>query len=204
MVILSITNIKADLKEKEKNIMIQKANLEKSLEIYNFMEEDFPKSEIPNHKKFLELTEKNIHNVYIYEENKQEIAYFITMEKDEKVLITHLAVIKKYRGKGVGKRFLEEIKKFLSDKKLLIVEVETEKNAKDKQELTIIEKRLRYYLNSGFEKCERLEYKMFNADYYILTYSKSVNKITNKEVKQTIENIYDGLLSKNNLIIKII
>ena len=106
--------------------------------------------------------------------------------------------IKKYRGKGVGKRFLEEIKKFLSDKKLLIVEVETEKNAKDKQELTIIEKRLRYYLNSGFEKCERLEYKMFNVDYYILTYSKSVNKITNKEVKQTIENIYDGLLCNSN------
>ena len=79
--------------------MIQKANLEKTIEIYKFMEEDFPKSEIPDYENFLKLTERNIHNVYVYKENEQDIAYFITMEKDEKVLITHLAVIKNYRGK---------------------------------------------------------------------------------------------------------
>lgn len=51
--------------------MIQKANLEKTIEIYKFMEEDFPKSEIPDYENFLKLTERNIHNVmFIKKKNK--------------------------------------------------------------------------------------------------------------------------------------
>lgn len=163
--------------------MIQKANLEKTIEIYKFMEEDFPKSEIPDYENFLKLTERNIHNVYVYKEKEQDIAYFITMEKDKKVLITHLAVIKNYRGKGVGKRFIEEIKDFLSNKRVMILEVESEKNAKNEQELAIIEKRLRYYYNAGFKKCEGIEYRLFNMDYYIFTYSKLDKKISNYLLK---------------------
>lgn len=110
--------------------MIQKANLEKAIEIYKYMKADFQKNEIPDYQRYLKLTKENIHNVYVYIENEQEVAYFITIEKEEKVLITHLAVIKDYRGKGAGKRLLEAIKNFLGNKKMLMVEVETEKNAK--------------------------------------------------------------------------
>lgn len=184
--------------------MIQKANLEKALEIYKYMEKDFSRNEIPDYKRYLKLTKENIHNVYVYKENEQEVAYFITIEKEEKVLITHLAVIKNHRGKGVGKRLIEAIKNFLGNKKMLMVEVETEKNAKNEQELTIIEKRIRYYLNAGFRKCEGLKYTLFNMDYHILTYSTCVNEISAKEVKQTIEAIYDGLFPKKNLIINVI
>lgn len=185
--------------------MIKKVDLEKALEIYNFMKEDFPKNEIPDYKRYLKFTKEHIHNVYVYEENEQEIAYFLTMEnvKNKNILITHLAVIEKYRGKGVGKRFIEEIKKFFIDKKMLIVEVETEKNAKNEQELKIIKKRINYYINAGFKKCEGLEYKLFNVDFYILIYSKLNEKIFNKEIKETIENIYDGLFPKENLIINV-
>ncbi len=55
--------------------------------------------------------------------------------------------------------------------------------------------------NAGFKKCEGIEYRLFNMDYYILTYSKLDKKISNEELKQTIENIYDGLFPKKNLII---
>ena len=184
--------------------VIKKADLEKAKQIYKYMGEDFPKNEIPNYTGFLKLTQENIQNVYIYEENSQEIAYFVTMEKDEKVLITHLAVIKEHRGQGVGKRFLETIKDFLSNKKVLIVEVETEKNAKNEQELEVIEKRLRYYLNAGFVKCNELNYVLYNVDYYILTYSTDESSISPNMLKDTIESIYDGLFPKKNLTIGIL
>lgn len=185
--------------------MIKKVNLEEALEIYNFMKKDFPENEIPDYGRFFQMTKENIHNVYVYEENNREIAYFITMEKgdNKKVLITHLAVIEKYRGKGVGKRFIEEIKKFFADKKMLLVEVESEKNAKNEQELKIIEKRINYYLKAGFKKCEGLEYKLFNIDFHILVYSIEDGKMLNKEIKETIENIYNGLFPKENLVINI-
>lgn len=186
-------------------IMIKKADLKKALEIYDFMEKDFPKSEIPDVERYTRFTKENIHNVYMYEEDQQEVAYFITIEKAEngKVLITHLAVIEEYRGKGVGKRFIEEIKKFFSDKKILIVEVESEKNAKNEQELKVIEKRINYYINAGFKKREELEYNLFNVDFYILTYSPSSERISSIEMKKTIQDIYEGLFPKENLVINI-
>ena len=185
--------------------MIKKADLKKALEIYDFMEKDFPKSEIPDVERYTRFTKENIHNVYMYEEDQQEVAYFITIEKagNGKVLITHLAVIEEYRGKGVGKRFIEEIKKFFSDKKILIVEVESEKNAKNEQELKAIEKRINYYINAGFKKREELEYNLFNVDFYILTYSPSSERISSIEMKKTIQDIYEGLFPKENLVINI-
>lgn len=75
---------------------------------------------------------------------------------------------------------------------------------KNEQELTIIEKRIRYYLKAGFRKCEGLEYILYTVDYYILIYSTCVSKISAKELKQTMESIYEGLFPKKNLIIDVI
>ena len=84
--------------------MIKKAELEEALNIYKYMIEDFPDSEIPNYERYEKMTKENIHKVYLYEENEKNIAYFITLEKEGKVLITHLAVIKEYRGKRSRKK----------------------------------------------------------------------------------------------------
>ncbi len=185
--------------------MIKKANLEKAIEIYKYMENDFPESEIPDFDKYLKLTQNNIHSVYIYEEDNQEVAYFITMEKNNsgKVLISHLAVIKEYSGNGVIKRFIKAIEEFLSDKKILIVEVESEKNAKNEKELEVINKRLNYYFNAGFEKCNDIKYFLYGVDYYILVYNVQDKKISSNEIVSAIEDIYDGLFPKKNLIINL-
>lgn len=183
--------------------MIRRAELAKALKIYKFMEDDFASSEIPDYARYEKMTKENIHQVYLYEENEKDIAYFITLEKEGKVLITHLAVIKEYRGNGAGRRFLEAIKTFLADKDLIIVEVESERMAKNEQELDIIQKRLRYYLKAGFKKCEGMEYNLFNVDYDILIYGKAKEKMSNIEVKKTIEKLYDGLFPSKSLSIKI-
>ncbi len=94
--------------------MIKKVNLEEALEIYNFMKKDFPENEIPDYERFFQMTKENIHNVYVYEENK-----------------------------------------------------------------------------------------LFNIDFHILVYSITDGKILNKEIKETIENIYNGLFPKENLVINI-
>ena len=64
-------------------------------------------------------------------------------------------------------------------------------------------KRINYYINAGFKKCEGLEYKLFNVDFYILTYSPSSDRISNIEMKKTIQDIYEGLFPKENLVINI-
>ena len=66
--------------------MIKKVNLEEALEIYNFMKKDFPENEIPDYERFFQMTKENIHNVYVYEENNQELlTEYITTVVDGKL-----------------------------------------------------------------------------------------------------------------------
>ena len=185
--------------------MIRKASLEEAKLIYTKnMEKDFPEDEIPDYNKFVKLTEKNIHDVYLYNTNNSDVAYFITVEKENNILITHLAVMKEYRSKGIGKVLLEEIKKHFKDKNILIVEVEAESRANNKEELDIINKRKRYYSNLGFVQCKNMSYILYNVDYDILTYSPNNRTYEPKEVKKIIEEIYKAVgIDKTKLKIEI-
>ena len=173
--------------------MIRKASLEEAKLIYTKnMEMDFPSDEIPDYNRFVKLTEDNVHDVYLYNSDKQDVAYFITVEMNNNILITHLAVIKEFRSKGIGKILLEEIKNFFKNKNILIVEVEAESRANNKEELDIINRRKRYYSNLGFVQC-RMSYILYNVDYDILTYSPNNRTYEPKEVKKIIEEIYKAV-----------
>ena len=175
--------------------MIRKANLKEAKLIYKeHMENDFPPDELPEYKKYMYLTEKNIHEIYLYEKENVPVAYFITVEDNCNILITHLAVIKEFRSKGIGKVLLNEIKEYFKDKKMLIVEVEAESRANNKEELEIINKRKRYYLKSGFVQCDNMRYVLYNVEYDILVCElNKCGKVDNYEIKEIMEKIYTNL-----------
>ena len=98
--------------------MIEKVKLSESKEIYEkYMSQDFKENEIPELDDFIKLIEEEKSKVYIFKKENKKVAYFITMEVDKFILITHLAVIKEFRGKGLGKEFLKNIKKWQQIKK---------------------------------------------------------------------------------------
>ena len=182
--------------------MIVKANLEEAKALYKkYMEFDFPADELPDYDRFIELTEEKMHTIYLYKKDNQEVAYFIIIENENNVLITHLAVIKEFRSKGIGKIFLEDIKEFLKDKNMLIVEVEADNRANSEEELNIIKKRKNYYLRSEFCQVENMEYILYGVSYDILTYiPNKENTYTNNDIKEIMEKIYDSIhLDINNL-----
>lgn len=172
--------------------MIRKANLEEAKLIYKEnMELDFPDDEIPDYKRYLQLTEKNIHDVYIYEQNGKKVAYFITLECNNSILITHLAVMRKFRSQGIGKILLSDIKDYFTNINMLIVEVEAESRANNNEELNIIKRRKKYYLNSGFTQCSNMNYVLYGVQYDILVYIPNKEKeYTSNEVKSIIKSIY--------------
>ena len=182
------------------SIMIKKANLEEAKLIYKeHMENDFPPDELPEYKKYMYLTEKNIHEIYLYEKENVPVAYFITVEDKGNILITHLAVIKEFRSKGIGKVLLNEIKEYFKNKKMLIVEVEAESRANNKEELEIINKRKRYYLKSDFVQCDNMRYVLFNVEYDILVCGlNKCGKVDNYEIKEIMEKIYTNLRIDNS------
>ncbi len=187
-------------------IMIVEANLEEAKEIYNkHMMEDFPEDELPEYEKYLRLTEEKLHDVYLYEKDNQNVAYFIVVEEENNILISHLSVMKEFRSKGIGKVFLEDIKNFFNDKNMLIVEVEAETRANNNEELDVIKRRKKYYTRAGFEECKKIEYILLGVEYDILIYVPENNKIyENIEIKKIIEKLYEKLgLDKEKLKINI-
>ena len=186
--------------------MITKANLEEAKLIYKkHMEFDFPDDELPEYDRYVKLTKENIHNVYLYKVNNQNLAYFITVENNNNILITHLAVMKEFRSQGRGKVFLEEIKKYFKDKNMLIVEVEAEARANNDDELNIIKRRKNYYLKSDFKQCENMNYVLWGVPYDILIYVPNrIQNYSNNQIKDIMENIYCSLgLDNSKLIIDI-
>ena len=174
--------------------MIIKIEEKEGLELYKkYMETDFPEDERPSYKEYKKLTISNKHEIYKYQENGETVAYFRSREKDNNILITHLAVIKKYRGIGIGKRLLNSIINFYKNKNLLIVEAESEKMANNEAELDIIKKRKKYYLNAGFEEQKGVKYILTDVDYSILVYYY-ITKLTNLELTNIIKSIYNDVL----------
>src|SRR5699024_7362624 len=107
----------------------------------------------------IKLIEEEKSKVYIFKKENKKVAYFITMEVDKFILITHLAVIKEFRGKGLGKEFLKNIEEFFYDKNLLIVEVESEKMSTNKEELDTINRKKNFYLKSEYIKYSKIDYR---------------------------------------------
>ena len=96
--------------------MIKKLDIEGAKKLYrNYMEKDFPDDEIPSYKHYVKLIEEGLSIPYTYEENNEEKAYIICVEKGDFVLLSHLAVLKEYRGQGIGTKLLEEIKAFYKE-----------------------------------------------------------------------------------------
>lgn len=187
--------------------MIIKANIEEAKSIYmEYMIKDFPDDEIPDFNRFMKLTIENKQTVYLYKKDNKNVAYFITTEEDENVLITHLAVIKNYRSMGIGKVFIEEIKSFLKNKKLIIVEVENEKRANNSEELEVIKRRRKYYINAGFKKCEKIQYNLYGVDYDILIFEeRKTEKYDDNEIINIIKKIYRKFdIDERKLIIDVI
>lgn len=186
--------------------MIRKASLEESKLIYKkYMIDDFPDDELPGYNRYIKLTKEKMHDVYLLEENSEVVAYFITTQTEGNILITHLAVVKKFRSKGIGKRLLNEIKSYFSKEKMLIVEVEAESRANNKEELEIINRRKRYYLKSGFIQCNNMKYILYNVEYDILVHelNKNINS-DNYKIKEIMEKIYSRLgINKSKLEIEI-
>lgn len=186
--------------------MIKKANLEEAKLIYTkHMIKDFPDDEIPEYDRFIKLTEEKMHDIYLFEKDEKQVAYFISVEKNNNILITHLAVMEEFRSKGIGKIFLNEIKNYFSDKNMIIVEVEAEIRANNEEELNIIRKRKKYYLNSDFVQCDNMTYILYGVQYDILICKLNDSvQYNNFEIKKIIEEIYSKLrINESKLQIKL-
>jgi GNAT superfamily N-acetyltransferase len=92
-------------------------------------------------------------------------AFFVRLGKN--ALLDYLAIAEEHRDEGLGTVFLQMLASCLADADCAVCEVEDPERAQDEETRVQRERRLRFYLRSGYRKTE-LTSRVFGVDYRIL------------------------------------
>lgn len=92
-------------------------------------------------------------------------AFFVRLGKND--LLDYLAIAEEHRDEGLGTVFLHMLSSCLADADCAVCEVEDPEQTQDEETRAQRERRLRFYLRSGYRKTE-LTSRVFSVDYRIL------------------------------------
>lgn len=174
--------------------MLKKIELEEFKNLYqNHIIHDFKQTERPPLSIFKKRIKKGLNDVYIFMENQKEIAYVITAENQEFVLILFLAVFKDKRGNGIGSKLLEEIKNKFKEKKGIILEVESVEYSENEQDKQVREKRIKFYQKNNYQIIENIDYIVWGEHYNLMIQLLKGNDISKEETIENINKIYKEL-----------
>ena len=139
---------------------------------HNFVVKDFPRNERKTLKMIEDALERNEYQCFCAKENDeiQAYAFFVRVKKEGQtlLLLDYLSVKKELRDKGVGSWFLQNISKsILKDADIALLEVDNPDYAKDVEELSIRNRRLKFYLRNGLQDTSVRAW-VFGAEYSIL------------------------------------
>ena len=107
--------------------MIKKVSLEKAVEIYKErIEKDFPPEEIPPLLVFERCIKEGTFECYTFDAKVDgneyiDIGYLVIRKVNDVVFIMVLAIDDLVRGKGLGKKMLNEFKSFVKENSNIII-----------------------------------------------------------------------------------
>lgn len=153
-------------------------------QLYELMDESFPKAEIRNFKGQEELLQNPHYNVYVLRENSEILAFFAEWENEFCRFLEHLAVNKKYRSQGLGSKTLQAYN--LLSSKPVVLEVEPPEDE-------IQKRRVKFYERNGFHLSSYGYIQpVINEGYesvplVMMTYPEPLNNETLEEVKKWLD-----------------
>ena len=186
--------------------MLKKINFKEFKNLYRkHIIQDFPKDERPNLSTFYKRINKKGEQAFIYEDQGKEQAYIIFKQEGKYIVVNFLAVYKEYRGKGIGTKLLKELVKEKSEIDGILLEVEDPKYAKNEDEKSIRERRIRFYEKLDYEIIQNLDVNVFSVPYKIMIYKKKDKKIEKNEIIKILEKNYEDTIGKYamNKVVKI-
>lgn len=160
------------------------------------MRQDFPPSELRPLESIQGLLRQNSYRCLAYWEEGHILAYAAFALTEGGVLLDYYAVDKALRGKGLGSRFLLELKNspFLADTAYLMIEVESLESAQSQEEAAIRQRRIRFYEGCGCQPTGVYS-SLFGVEYRILFLPFSEQELSDSEIKAHLEQVYRTIIT---------
>lgn len=167
--------------------MIKQLTAEETKTIYEtYMRKDFPVNELKSWSLIADSMNRGNGKTFgMFDERNRLQAYALLVLNQKTALLDYYAVVNELRGKGVGSRFLQEMKTSFFQETMLFVEAEDSDFSEGKQKLTQ-EKRLSFYENNGIHSTG-LSLYVYGVIYRILCTNKA---ISSKEAYDALISIY--------------
>lgn len=180
--------------------MIKKEKLKESKYIYRTeIIRDFPRAERIPYSRFKRAMKKKLMNTYSYYVDDKRFGYIVTIEEQNVIFISYLAIRKDSRDKGFGSKMLKEIYEYFKDSKYIIIEADSPEGIKNENELEIINRRKKFYFKNGFEEIKNLEYCIYGVKYDILIYKLNTKEVTNIEAADVTRKMYSKIARNMNI-----
>ena len=131
------------------------------------MKHDFTPNELKPLSVLLRDWNRNAYECYVLREEEEVLGYAFFVREGSNCLFDYFAIEKHHRNRGLGSFFLKQLADCFRDAECIVVEVEDPDKANRKEEKMLRERRLQFYLRSGYRKTD-VTSKVFGADYRIL------------------------------------
>lgn len=131
------------------------------------MKRDFARNELRPLASLRRSWQRDAYECYGLFEGEDLLGYAFFVRLGGNYLFDYLAIADGHRDEGLGSRFLRELAACLAGADCVVGEVEDPDRASDDETRALRERRLRFYLRSGYRKTE-LTSRVFGADYRIL------------------------------------
>ena len=171
-----------------------------------YMTDDFPPDELKPLERMIYTMETGLSSAFgLYENNDlRAYAVFIVPEGQPYGLLDYLAVVKEYRGTGIGHHFFTLVEDALKTKypwlEGFFIESENIDFAKDAQERKTRQRRIAFYENNNCRDT-KLGSRLFGVTYSILLFSFSPNGNNEKETKllyESLDKVYKAMFKKHH------
>ena len=180
--------------------MLRKIKFKEFKDLYRkHIVKDFPSSERPNLEGFRKRMLKYNEEIFIYEEEGIERGYCIIDQIQEYVLVAFFAVYEGNRGKGIGTKILKELEEKYSNKKGILLEVEDPGFAKNENEKSIQERRIRFYERANFQVVENLKVELYMVNFNVMIRNIAGTPIEVRKVEKVMKQFYYTITDKKRL-----
>ena len=132
------------------------------------LKKDFPRDELKPLASMRRSWKNNAYECYgLFDDSGAVLGYAFFVRRDRDYLFDYFAIAEEHRNEGLGSLFLRQLSECVSDADCVVGEVENPDTAEDEETRALRDRRLRFYLRSGYRDTG-LTSTVFGVHYRIL------------------------------------